>query len=271
MKPLKAYLALIFILPLQAWGFKAHKMINGQALRTLPPETQVWFRDQEEYFRERSIYPDQNRAITERPHHYLNLELYATDQLLPLTMEEASLRVGPDQFKKAGTAPWRVNEFYELLVDAFRRKDTPEVVRIASELGHYISDSHVPLHATSNHDGQLTDQKGLHSAWESRLVEKFVDESMMQIKEAQAYSKPRTVSFSWINESFTFVPQVLTSDQQARSKTQTDLQRDSQEYWEAFWALEGSTVIKRMNTSSQSLGNMILTAWIEAGKPQRPL
>lgn len=32
MKPLKAYLALIFILPLQAWGFKAHKMINGQAL-----------------------------------------------------------------------------------------------------------------------------------------------------------------------------------------------------------------------------------------------
>ena len=114
MKLLKAYLALIFILPLQAWGFKAHKMINGQALRTLPPETQIWFRDQEEYFRERSIYPDQNRVLTERPHHYLNLELYATDQLLPLTIEEASLRVGPDQFKKAGTAPWRVNEFYEL-------------------------------------------------------------------------------------------------------------------------------------------------------------
>ena len=271
MKILSLYLSLLAILPLQAWGFKGHKMVNAQALQTLPPETYAWFRDQEEYFQERSLYPDQNRSSAERPHHYLNLELYATNQLLPLTPEEASLRIGIDQFKKAGTAPWRVNEFYDLLVDAFRRKDSAEVVRIAAELGHYVSDSHVPLHATANHDGQLTNQKGLHSAWESRLVEKFVDESMLKVRTAEAYRQPRVVAFSWINESFTFVPHALASDQKARTETQTDLQRDSQAYWEAFWSLEGPTVIQRMNASSQSLGNMILSAWIEAGKPQRPL
>ncbi|MFM8233550.1 MAG: hypothetical protein ACKN9J_00425 [Holophagaceae bacterium] len=271
MKLVCVLLSGLLLLPLQAWGFKAHKLVNGQAIRTLPPEVQIWFRDQEEYFRERSLYPDQNRASDERPHHYLNLEVYGTDRLRPLTPNEAVLQIGIDQFKKAGTVPWRVNEFYDLLVDAFRRQDTAEVVRIAAELGHYISDSHVPLHATTNHDGHLTDQKGLHSAWESRLVERYVDESMLQVHNAEPYSKPRTVAFGWINESFTFVPHVLASDLKARTQTETDLQRQSQAYWDTFWALERSNVIQRMNASSQSIGSMILSAWIEAGKPQPPM
>jgi hypothetical protein len=29
----------------------------------------------------------------------------------------------------------------------------------------------VPLHASSNHDGQHTDQKGIHRFWESRIPE----------------------------------------------------------------------------------------------------
>ncbi len=272
MKQIKILLGFCLVFPLQAWGFKAHKIISTQSLKTLPPETKAWFIGQEAYFEERSIYPDQKRSTdrSEAPHHFLNLEIYQAERLAPLTIEEASVRVGADKFQRTGTVPWRVNEFYELLVEAFRKKDIEEVVRLSSELGHYVADAHVPLHSTINYDGQLTNQKGLHSAWESQLVQKFVDQNMIEIKEAKPYSKPTSISFSWINESFALVPKVLASDQSAMSQTQTGIQRNTQEYWEAFWTLEGTTVIQRMHASSQSIGNMILSAWIDAGKPQPP-
>ena len=44
---------------------------------------------------------------------------------------------------------------------------------IAADIGHYIGDAHMPLHTSANHDGQMTDQKGIHSFWESYLPEHF--------------------------------------------------------------------------------------------------
>jgi hypothetical protein len=43
---------------------------------------------------------------------------------------------------------------------------------IMADLGHYIADAHMPF-TSDNHDGQLTDQKGIHFV-ESRLPELFV-------------------------------------------------------------------------------------------------
>jgi hypothetical protein len=57
------------------------------------------------------------------------------------------------------------------LTQAFKEKRKSEILFIA-DLGHYIADAHT-LHTSDNHDGQLTDQKGIHS-WESRLPELFV-------------------------------------------------------------------------------------------------
>ena len=44
-------------------------------------------------------------------------------------------------------------------------------MKYSAEIGHYIADAHVPLHASSNHNGQLTNQKGIHGFWESRVPE----------------------------------------------------------------------------------------------------
>ena len=40
-----------------------------------------------------------------------------------------------------------------------KKKNQTKILRYAAELGHYIADAHVPLHASSNHNGQFTDQK----------------------------------------------------------------------------------------------------------------
>jgi hypothetical protein len=57
------------------------------------------------------------------------------------------------------------------LTEAFKEKKQALILKYSAEIGHYIADAHVPLHASSNHNGQLTDQKGIHGFWESRVPE----------------------------------------------------------------------------------------------------
>ena len=52
-----------------------------------------------------------------------------------------------------------------------QRKESGKNFKTISRIGHYIADAHVPLHANSNHNGQYTDQKGIHGFWESRIPE----------------------------------------------------------------------------------------------------
>jgi hypothetical protein len=63
------------------------------------------------------------------------------------------------------------------LVDAFKARNFELILRQSAELGHYIADAHVPLHTTSNYNGQLTNQLGLHAFWESRIPELFADKN----------------------------------------------------------------------------------------------
>ena len=61
------------------------------------------------------------------------------------------------------------------LVKAFKEKDIDYILKNSADLGHYVSYAHVPLHTTENYNGQLTNQKGIHAFWESRLPELFAD------------------------------------------------------------------------------------------------
>ncbi len=58
------------------------------------------------------------------------------------------------------------------LTKAFRNNILPPFLKLAADIGHYIGDAHVPLHAScSNYDGQFTNQRGIHALWESVLPE----------------------------------------------------------------------------------------------------
>ena len=62
------------------------------------------------------------------------------------------------------------------LTGAFKEKDQIKILRYSAEIGHYIADAHVPLHTSSNHNGQLTGQPGHpHGFWESRIPELLAD------------------------------------------------------------------------------------------------
>ncbi len=48
------------------------------------------------------------------------------------------------------------------------KKNYPAILKLSAEIGHYMADAHVPLHANSNYNGQQTGQHGIHGLWESR-------------------------------------------------------------------------------------------------------
>lgn len=43
-------------------------------------------------------------------------------------------------------------------------------------MGHYVADLAQPLHVTENHDGQMTEQKGLHHYFEEEIIDQLYPE-----------------------------------------------------------------------------------------------
>src|SRR6185436_14731228 len=62
------------------------------------------------------------------------------------------------------------------LRDELRRGDVDAARVTAGHLAHYAADATMPLHATENHDGQLTGQRGIHRRIEASLVDRDLGE-----------------------------------------------------------------------------------------------
>ena len=109
----------------------------------------------------------------EGPRHYIDIDHYGVYpySTLPRKWTEAAAKFGEDSLNKLGIVPWHVQTMLNRLTNAFKEKNYSLIMKNSAEIGHYISDAHVPLHASSNHNGQLTNQKGIHGFWESRVPE----------------------------------------------------------------------------------------------------
>ncbi|HJV21777.1 MAG TPA: S1/P1 nuclease [Holophagaceae bacterium] len=265
--PLAALVATLAPVPSFAWGDKGHRIVNTRALSALPPELRAWYAGREERIREGAVEPDQWRSHDrkEGPRHYLNSELYGGE--VPHEQGAALAKVGGATFQKAGFVPWVIQDRYRDLVEAFRLGDGAKVADLSAWLGHYVADIHVPLHATVNHDGQLSDQRGLHSRWESGLVSRFAEEEGIRPTAAVA-EDPAQGPWRWVGESLALVPQLLKDDLEASRGESRQASQRGAGYWVNFWALEGPVVEGRLLQASQRLSGLWLAAWIEAGRPQ---
>jgi hypothetical protein len=165
-----------------AWGFEAHKLIAERMIELLPPELKPLFDKRKAFIAERAIDPDLWRTVgwsEEPPNHYLDIDHAAFGPYpfaaLPRDYDAAVQKFGKEFIESQGLLPWRVAEFYGRLqreFEALKREPVPpyavdNIVLFSAVLAHYAADAHVPLHAVSNHDGQLTQQNGLHARWEA--------------------------------------------------------------------------------------------------------
>lgn len=260
-------------LPLLSWGDKGHRVVVTLSLTTLPPELRAWYRGRETFLRDHASDPDHwKQDRKEGPRHYLDSEAYGGPAGVPHDQEAARAKLGAG-FYRNGVVPWIIQDRWHDLVAAFRSGDPERVAYATSILSHYVADLHVPLHTTSNHDGLATGQKGVHSRWETGLVSRFIQEDALTAPAAVVDPHILDRPWAWLASSYALVPRVLEDDREADRTTPvgTRGRQRTAAYWAIFWAKDGPVVTGQLEHAAEHLGDAILSAWAEAGKPPAPV
>lgn len=266
-------LMLLLASPLWSWGDKGHRATCALALQGLPPELRAWYAGREGEVEDHASDPDHWRQDRkEGPRHFLDMEPYGGPDHLPRTEEEARARLGGG-FYRTGVLPWIIQDRWRDLVDAFRSGDAARVAMATSILSHYVADAHVPLHTTENHDGQATNQRGVHSRWETGLVERYLQVDAIKALPAEADPHILERPWEWLRAAHALVPQLLEDDRTADRTSPVDAQgrsRRTQAYWMMLWAEQGPVVEQQLQLAGKHLGDAVVSAWVAAGRPKSP-
>jgi hypothetical protein len=185
-----------------------------------------------------------------------------------------------EHLSQHGILPWNLQRFQRNLTEAFRKKDSRRILRLAADIGHYIGDAHVPLHTCSNYNGQKTNQHGIHGFWESRIPELFADENYDYFVGKPEYIE-KTDEWFW-NTAFAsneLVDSVLSLERALRRSFPSDRQmcpdmrngvlgvHPCKEFAEAYQNAMNGMVERRMRAAIRAVSSAWYTAWVDAGQP----
>ena len=244
----------------------------------------VLFKPNIGFLSEHAIDPDKRRYAVpdEAPRHYIDIDKYGTYPYpaLPRKWTEAVAKFGEDTLKQHGIVPWHVQTMLYRLTDAFKAKNFSLIMKNAAEIGHYLADAHVPLHASSNHNGQLTNQKGIHGFWESRVPELLAEKEFdFFIGKAEYIQNPGDFIWKRVLESAQAADTVLNYERELTLQFADDKKyayenrngKTIRQYSSAFTIaynkkLDGM-IERRMRQSIFAIASFWYTAWVNAGQP----
>src|SRR5262245_6241557 len=269
---------------ISAWGMDVHRYITKRALDGLPPELKPFYAQQREFIGEHSADPDLWRLVEakgklgeEDPNHFLDIDSLGEQRPyanVPRDWNAYLAKYGVDRAAKAGHLPWRAEEIYGLLVKRFQDLAkspsgyTADNLRyLTAILAHYIEDAHVPFHAVENYDGQLTNQRGIHSRYETDLVLRNLSTLKLTPVTIRPIANMRDFIFDTLLESETLVAPVLEADRAAI--VGREFYDDG--YFAAF--AKGALPIaeRRLSDATSAVASAIVSAWTAGGKPALPL
>jgi len=237
-----------------------------------------------EFLTEHAVDPDKRRyAVTaEGPRHYIDIDHYGPYPYseLPHNWKDAVAKFGEDSLIANGIVPWHVQIMLTRLTNAFKEKNFSLIMKNSAEIGHYIADAHVPLHASSNHNGQLTNQKGIHAFWESRVPESLADKQFdffigkaMYIKNPGAFIWARVIESGKEADSVLSVEKNLSEEFPGDKKYSFEkrnnilIRQYSSDFTIAFNKKLNNMVERRMRQAIFAVASFWYTAWVNAGQP----
>ncbi len=266
------------------WGFYAHKKINYYAVFLLPPEMMVLYKPNIDFISEHAVDPDKRRyAVPEEgARHYIDLDRYGKYPYdsLPRKWNDAVARYSEDTLNAHGIVPWWLQTMLFRLTDAFKEKSYAKIMKYSAEIGHYIADSHVPLHACSNYNGQYTDQKGIHGFWESRIPELLAEKEWdFFIGKAEYIKNPADFIWKRVLESAAAADTVLKYEKELTKNFPSDqkfsfedrngitIRQYSSAFSKKYNELLKGMIERRMRQSIYAVASFWYTAWVNAGQP----
>lgn len=269
-----------------SWGFFGHKRINRMAVFTLPPEMVGFYKYHIEYITEHAVDPDKRRYAVEgeAPRHYIDIDHYEylgedPFKSVPRIWRFAVEKFSEDTLQAYGIVPWYLDVMVNKLTYAFKNKNVDLILKYSADLGHYVGDAHVPLHTTKNYNGQLTNQRGIHGLWESRLPELFAENYDYFVGKA-SYEKD-VINYAWdvVYASHQCVDSVLLIEKQLTEEMPEDakyvyetrgtatMRNYSKDFSREYHLRLNTMVERRLKASILGVGSMWYTAWVNAGQP----
>lgn len=265
-----------------SWGFYAHKLINQTAVFTLPTTLAMFYKTHIQEITERAVDADKRCYVDtlESPRHFIDIDDYKDHDTIPIHWSKAKEKFTERRLLAAGIVPWQISFTYQKLVAAFRDRDMDRIIRHSADLGHYISDAHVPLHTTKNYNGQYSNQIGIHAFWESRLPEMFASSYSLITGKAIFIDDPLSFAWNIVHESNALVDSVLSLEKEltalfSPSQKMSYIVRNnvltrtySDQYAGAYHTALNGMVHRRMTQAIHAVGSLWYSAWIEAGQPK---
>lgn len=151
------------------WGFDGHRRLASVMQDAMPAGhcLRAWFTSKQTYaLQDKACDPDRWRTTdaAEAARHFLEIDWVNPITSYPRDWAQAQAVLGRFAYNN-GVVPWRVEDQYGVLVEAFRAKDTTLILDTAFRMSHYVFDSFSVLHDTKNFD-----PNGLHQRWESDML-----------------------------------------------------------------------------------------------------
>ncbi|HEX7572509.1 MAG TPA: S1/P1 nuclease [Bacteroidota bacterium] len=261
------FLSLLGALLALGWGNVGHLFINTRAVNNLPAGMSM-FINEGAYFGQHASDADTRKGKdpTEGPKHFIDIESY--DAFANLTPNLDSLRgiYGDSRVTAIGILPWATVQTYDSLVASLKRGSFARAESIAADLGHYVGDGHQPLHVTVNYDGQNTGNDGIHSRYETAMINAYA---------AQLSVTP--VPVVYVGNRFAYVmAYLLASNSLADSVLRGDNGAKSFSGWNGtgtppagyipeLWNECRSLTLREMQGATVALADLWYSAWVDAG------
>jgi hypothetical protein len=282
-----------------SWGFEAHKKITELAidiilnLQSVKGVEQQKFNSLKKFLEankatiiERCIEPDmvRNELKDEQFNHFIDIDRYGSYPFeeLPRDKRKAIEKFGFENVQKNGLLPWRIAEVMDSLGEAISNQSNEKMLRYFSWIAHYVEDAHQPLHVTENYDGQLTNQPGIHSRFETELVKHMISKNGLnfnpkrlasELVNFEPISDKVKFAFDIVLESYNYIEPILEADRFAKDKIPVEKlyrveKRDgrtryiySDDYYSIMNERLGSLVLSRMEKSAVRLAYIWLNVW----------
>ncbi len=262
------FLILFFIcVTIYGWGFYGHKIINQKTMYSFPGvmSTFHWLPDSLSKHGSDADYR-KSTDPSESPRHYIDIDNYSgflTNGRIPQSMDSLIAIYGINFVIDNGTLPFVIIATTDSVKKYFIQHNWQMAMLKAADLGHYVADAHNPLHITRNYNGQYTNQTGIHSRYETQMINADTSRLIYSGDTCSYVSNVNEFVFGFIYSNYKYVDSLLKAD----SISYAIAGNYGSAYLQQLWNRTGNFTIKMFKNSSNYLARLIYTAWINAGSP----
>ncbi|MBK8553236.1 MAG: T9SS type A sorting domain-containing protein [Ignavibacteria bacterium] len=263
----KILLLLLFSLVfIYGWGASGHKIINRRSTFSLPPS--MSFLNWADSLAAHSSDADYRRSAdpNEAPRHYIDIDNYPEFVALgriPQNLDSLIALHGSSFVYDNGILPFSIMATADSIKKYFQQRNFQKAMLHAADLGHYVGDGHNPLHITRNYNGQYTNQTGVHSRYETQLINRDSANIIYAFENAAYVSNINQFVFDFLYNNYRYVDSVLMYDSIARAIAGSY----NSNYYEIYWELAGNFTTKLFNNSSHFIADLVYTSWVNSGSP----